>query len=78
VPAEQNGFTTDIARTTPPGNPENIAEWVRRFGAAYDYMIVLDADSLTGRRRDRPAGARDGTNPTAALSPDAAGYYQRA
>ena len=24
----------------------NIAEWVRRFGAAYDHMIVLDADSL--------------------------------
>jgi membrane glycosyltransferase len=24
----------------------NIAEWVRRFGAAYEYMIVLDADSL--------------------------------
>ncbi len=24
----------------------NIAEWIRRFGAAYDYMIVLDADSL--------------------------------
>ena len=24
----------------------NIAEWVSRFGAAYDYMIVLDADSL--------------------------------
>lgn len=24
----------------------NIAEWVRRFGGAYDYMIVLDADSL--------------------------------
>lgn len=24
----------------------NIAEWVRRFGAAYDFMIVLDADSL--------------------------------
>jgi len=24
----------------------NIADWVRRFGAAYDYMIVLDADSL--------------------------------
>jgi len=24
----------------------NIAEWVRRFGAAYDSMIVLDADSL--------------------------------
>jgi membrane glycosyltransferase len=24
----------------------NIAEWVQRFGAAYEYMIVLDADSL--------------------------------
>ena len=24
----------------------NIAEWIRRFGAAYDHMIVLDADSL--------------------------------
>ncbi len=26
--------------------PGNIAEWVRRFGGAYDYMLVLDADSL--------------------------------
>lgn len=24
----------------------NIAEWVQRFGAAYDHMIILDADSL--------------------------------
>ncbi|MGY3036393.1 membrane glycosyltransferase [Bradyrhizobium sp. USDA 4354] len=24
----------------------NIADWVRRFGASYDFMIVLDADSL--------------------------------
>jgi len=24
----------------------NIAEWVRRFGGAYDYMVVLDADSV--------------------------------
>ncbi len=24
----------------------NIADWVRRFGANYDFMIVLDADSL--------------------------------
>ena len=24
----------------------NIAEWVRRFGGAYDQMIILDADSL--------------------------------
>jgi membrane glycosyltransferase len=28
--------------------PGNIADWVRRFGAAYENMIVLDADSLMG------------------------------
>lgn len=28
--------------------PGNIAEWLRRFGAAYDYMLMLDADSLMG------------------------------
>lgn len=26
--------------------PGNIAEWVTRFGGNYDYMIVLDADSI--------------------------------
>ncbi len=26
----------------------NISEWVRRFGGAYDYMVVLDADSHMG------------------------------
>jgi membrane glycosyltransferase len=26
--------------------PGNIAEWIKRFGAAYPYMLVLDADSL--------------------------------
>ncbi|HEX7876976.1 MAG TPA: glucans biosynthesis glucosyltransferase MdoH [Sphingobium sp.] len=26
--------------------PGNIAEWVERFGGGYDYMIVLDADSV--------------------------------
>ncbi len=26
--------------------PGNIADWVRRFGGAYEHMIVLDADSL--------------------------------
>lgn len=30
--------------------PGNIAEWVRRFGGAYDYMIILDADSLMSGR----------------------------
>lgn len=28
--------------------PGNIAEWLRGFGAAYDYMLMLDADSLMG------------------------------
>jgi membrane glycosyltransferase len=26
--------------------PGNVAEWIRRFGGAYDYMLMLDADSL--------------------------------
>lgn len=26
--------------------PGNVADWVRRFGAAYDHMLVIDADSL--------------------------------
>jgi len=28
--------------------PGNIAEWLRAYGAAYDYMLMLDADSLMG------------------------------
>jgi membrane glycosyltransferase len=28
--------------------PGNVAEWIRRFGGAYDYMLMLDADSLMG------------------------------
>lgn len=38
--------------------PGNIAEWVRRFGGAYDFMLVLDADSLmTGAAMARLASA---------------------
>ncbi|EHR03363.1 membrane glycosyltransferase [Bradyrhizobium sp. WSM471] len=45
----------------------NIAEWVRRFGGAYDYMIILDADSLmSGETIVRLAGAME-ANPQAAL-----------
>lgn len=45
----------------------NIANWVRRFGAAYDYMIVLDADSLmTGDTIVRLVHAME-TRPAAAL-----------
>lgn len=40
--------------------PGNIADWVRRFGAAYAYMIVLDADSLmSGSAMMRLATAMD-------------------
>ncbi|RZL30151.1 MAG: glucans biosynthesis glucosyltransferase MdoH, partial [Rubrivivax sp.] len=39
----------------------NIAEWVRRFGGAYDHMIVLDADSLmSGDALARLATAMEG------------------
>lgn len=45
----------------------NIAEWVRRFGAAYDHMIVLDADSLmSGDTIVRLVHAMEG-NPVVAL-----------
>ena len=38
--------------------PGNIAEWVGRFGAAYDNMLILDADSLmTGAAMVRLASA---------------------
>ncbi len=45
----------------------NIADWMRRFGAAYDFMIILDADSLmTGETIVRLVQAME-THPTAAL-----------
>ena len=38
----------------------NISDWVRRFGARYDHMIILDADSLmTGDAIVRLAGAME-------------------
>ena len=40
--------------------PGNIADWVRRFGGAYDYMLVLDADSLmSGEAMMRLAATMD-------------------
>ena len=45
----------------------NIADWVRRFGGRYDFMIVLDADSLMeGDTVIRLAGAME-QNPDAGL-----------
>jgi membrane glycosyltransferase len=38
----------------------NMADWVRRFGGAYDFMVVLDADSLMeGDTLARLAGAME-------------------
>ncbi|CAN5133046.1 glucans biosynthesis glucosyltransferase MdoH [soil metagenome] len=38
----------------------NIADWVRRFGSAYAFMVVLDADSLmTGETLVRLTGAME-------------------
>jgi membrane glycosyltransferase len=45
----------------------NIAEWVRRFGAAYDHMIVLDADSLMAADTIVRLVHAMETNPDAAL-----------
>lgn len=45
----------------------NISEWITRFGAVYDFMIVLDADSLmSGDTIVRLVHAIE-TNPTAGL-----------
>ena len=44
----------------------NIEDWVKRFGAAYDHMIILDADSLmTGDTIVRLG--RHGSHPGVAL-----------
>jgi membrane glycosyltransferase len=45
----------------------NIADWVRRFGGAYEHMVVLDADSLMeGETLTRLAGAMQ-ANPDVGL-----------
>ena len=45
----------------------NIADWVRRFGGAYEHMVVLDADSLMeGETLTRLAGAME-ANPDVGL-----------
>jgi membrane glycosyltransferase len=41
VPIYYRRRTINTAR-----KPGNLADWVQRFGGAYDYMTVLDADSL--------------------------------
>ena len=41
IPVYYRRRTENVAR-----KPGNIAEWLERFGAAYEYMIILDADSM--------------------------------
>ncbi len=41
IPVYYRRRAENIAR-----KPGNIAEWLQRFGSAYEYMIILDADSM--------------------------------
>ena len=45
----------------------NIAEWVRRFGGAYDHMLVLDADSVMSGETLVRLAARMEAQPTVGL-----------
>jgi len=45
LPAKARVFYRHRPRNT-DRKAGNIADWVKRFGAAYDFMVILDADSL--------------------------------
>ncbi|WP_156679021.1 glucans biosynthesis glucosyltransferase MdoH [Sphingomonas profundi] len=47
--------------------PGNIAEWVGRFGGAYAYMVVLDADSLMSGRTIATLASAIEARPSVAL-----------
>ncbi|MDX3909332.1 MAG: glucans biosynthesis glucosyltransferase MdoH [Sphingobium sp.] len=47
--------------------PGNVAEWVRRFGGAYEYMIVLDADSVMSGKTMSQLAAQMDREPNVAL-----------
>ncbi len=47
--------------------PGNIADWVTRFGGGYDYMVVLDADSLMSGRTIATLAAAMEARPAVAL-----------
>lgn len=60
----RNAFVRPVyyrRRTVNTGRkPGNVAEWVQRFGAAYEYMIVLDADSvMSGKTMSQMAAQMD-------------------
>lgn len=55
VPVYYRRRSKNVAR-----KPGNIAEWLSRFGGGYDFMIVLDADSLmSGRAMAQLASAME-------------------
>ncbi|RVT43976.1 glucans biosynthesis glucosyltransferase MdoH [Sphingobium algorifonticola] len=48
--------------------PGNVADWVKRFGGAYDYMVVLDADSvMSGQTMCRLAAQMDAQSDVALI-----------
>lgn len=47
--------------------PGNVADWVRRFGGAYEYMIVLDADSVMSGKTMSQLAAQMDREPNVAL-----------
>ena len=44
--ARRSGCSTGTARCNRERKVGNITDWVERWGGAYDFMLVLDADSL--------------------------------
>lgn len=65
--AEGNGFAPAVFYRRRTSNarrkPGNLAEWIERWGAAYAYMLVFDADSRMSGERIRALIHRMETNP---------------
>ena len=55
----------------------NIADWVRRFGAAYPQFLILDADSVMEPRHPDPPGRRHAAQPGCRPDPDPPGHHRR-
>ena len=74
------GYATTIYRHRPENTAKkagNIEDWVKRFGAGYDHMIILDADSLmSGDTIVRLVAAME-AHPAVGPDPDLAGRGQR-
>ena len=79
--AELGGAASIFYRHRPENTARksgNIDEWVTRFGADYECMLILDADSLMTGDTHRAPGRRDGAASERRADPDAADHRQRA